>query len=67
LAAYRVVEDASQITSEAGPENSNAVGIAVLPRTQTAIIIGQKGQTWKDDGNQWQPFVDNVSTVAYPG
>jgi hypothetical protein len=67
LAAYRVVEDASQITSEAGPENSNAVGLAVLPRTQTAIIIGQMGHTWKDDGNQWQLFVDNVSTLAYPG
>jgi Lipoprotein LpqB beta-propeller domain/Sporulation and spore germination len=67
VAAYRVVEDASQISSEGGPENSNAVGLAVLPRTQTAIIIGRVGHTWKDDGNQWQPFVDNVSTLAYPG
>jgi Lipoprotein LpqB beta-propeller domain/Sporulation and spore germination len=67
VAAYRVVEDASQISSEGGPENSNAVGLAVLPRTQTAIIIGRLGHTWKDDGNQWQPFVDNVSTLAYPG
>jgi hypothetical protein len=66
LAAYRVVEDASQITAEGGPENANAVGLAVLPRTQTAIMIG-RGHTWRDDGNQWQPFIDNVSALAYPG
>ena len=66
LAAYRVVEDASQITAEGGPEDANAVGLAVLPRTQTAIMIG-RGHTWRDDGNQWQPFIDNVSALAYPG
>jgi hypothetical protein len=33
----------------------------------TAIIVGRNGQTWKDDGNQWLPFLDKISTIAYPG
>ena len=69
-APFRVAEDASQITPEGESDNWNAVELAVLPRTQTAIVVGRSGQagkTWKDDGNQWLPFVDNVSTIAYPG
>src|SRR4249919_1179155 len=66
-APFRVVEDASQITPKGESENWNAVELAVLPRTQAAIVVGQDGRTWKDDGNQWQPFVDKISTVAYPG
>jgi hypothetical protein len=69
-APFRVVEDASRITKEGEPEDWNAVELAVLPRTQTAIIVGTAngvGQTWKDNGNRWVPFVDQVSTIAYPG
>jgi hypothetical protein len=69
-APFRVAEDASQITPEGESDNWNAVELAVLPRTQTAIVVGRvgaAGKTWKDDGNQWLPFVDNVSTIAYPG
>ncbi len=69
-APFRVVEDASRITKEGEPENWNAVELAVLPRTQTAIIVGSAdgvGQTWKDSGSQWVPFVDKMSTIAYPG
>jgi Lipoprotein LpqB beta-propeller domain/Sporulation and spore germination len=66
-APFRVVEDASRITPEGEPENWEAVELAVLPRTQTAIIIGRKGHTWKDNGSQWLQFVDNVRTIAYPG
>ncbi|HKN43154.1 MAG TPA: LpqB family beta-propeller domain-containing protein [Propionibacteriaceae bacterium] len=66
-APFRVVEDASQITPKGESENWNAVELAVLPRTQAAIVVGQDGRTWKDDGNQWQPFIDKISTVAYPG
>jgi hypothetical protein len=67
VAPFRVVEDASRITPEGEPENWDAVGLAVLPRTQTAIIIGSKGHTWKDNGSQWLQFVDKVRTIAYPG
>jgi Lipoprotein LpqB beta-propeller domain/Sporulation and spore germination len=66
-APFRVVEDASQISKEGEPENWNAIELAVLPRTQSAIIVGSRGQTWKDNGSQWVPFVDKVSTIAYPG
>jgi hypothetical protein len=66
-APFRVVQDASRITKEGEPENWDAVEVTVLPRTQTAIIIGRGGQTWKDNGSQWVPFVGKVSTIAYPG
>ena len=67
-APFRVVEDASHITKEGEPENWNAIELAVLPRTQSAIIVGRGGQTWKDNGSQWVRFVDKaVSTIAYPG
>jgi hypothetical protein len=67
VAPFRVVEDASRITPDGEPENWVAVELAVLPRTETAIIIGAKGHTWKDNGSQWLPFVDHVRTIAYPG
>ncbi|HJY44929.1 MAG TPA: LpqB family beta-propeller domain-containing protein [Propionibacteriaceae bacterium] len=64
---YRVVEDASRITAEGEPQNWDAEELAVLPWTQTAIIIGRTGNTWKDDGSEWLPFLEDVSTIAYPG
>ncbi|HEY6811085.1 MAG TPA: LpqB family beta-propeller domain-containing protein [Propionibacteriaceae bacterium] len=66
-APFRVVQDASRITQQGNPESWNAVELAVSPRRQTAVIVGQKGHTWKDDGTKWSPFVDKVSTIAYPG
>jgi hypothetical protein len=70
LAPFRVVEDASRIAPEGESEDWNAAELAVLPRSQTAIIVGSAdgvGKTWKDNGNRWVPFVDDVSTIAYPG
>jgi Lipoprotein LpqB beta-propeller domain/Sporulation and spore germination len=67
-APFRVVEDASEITKEGEPENWDAVELAVQPGTQSAVIIGRDGKTWKDNGSEWETFVDKVvSTVAYPG
>jgi hypothetical protein len=63
---YRVVEDASRITAEGEPQNWDAEELAVLPRTQTAIIVGRTGQTWKDVGSEWLPFLKGISTIAYP-
>jgi hypothetical protein len=67
FAPVRVVQDASQITPQGEPENWNAVELAVSPRRPIAIIIGQNGHTWRDTGNQWLPFLNRVSAVAYPG
>jgi hypothetical protein len=67
---YRVVEDASRIAAEGEPQNWDAEELAVLPGTQTAIIVGRTGKTWKGDGGQWMPFleeVNKVDTLAYPG
>ena len=41
--------------------------LTVLARPQTAIVVGVGGRTWRDDGNQWVPFLDEVVTVAYAG
>jgi hypothetical protein len=67
LGPFRVSEDASRITSEGEPNNWNATELTTLVRTQTTIIIGRGGQTWKDDGSQWATFVNNLSTIAFPG
>ena len=67
---YRVVEDASRIAADGEPQNWDAEELAVLPGTQTAIIVGRTGKTWKGDGGQWMPFleeVNKVDTLAYPG
>ncbi len=67
---FRVAADASRIAAQGGPDNWDAVELAALPGTQSAIIVGRVGdtdQTWKYNGSQWLPFVDKVSTIAYPG
>ena len=67
---FRVAADASRIAAQGGPDNWDAVELAALPGTQSAIIVGRVGdtdQTWKYNGNQWLPFIDKVSTIAYPG
>jgi hypothetical protein len=69
FAPYRVVEDASRITAEGEPPTPDGVELAVLPQTQTAIIVGGSGDTWKDNGSQWLRFLDEkikIKTIAYP-
>jgi hypothetical protein len=69
FAPYRVVEDASRLTAEGESPNSDAVELAVLPRTQSAILVSRNGDTWKDDGSQWLRFLDEkikIKTIAYP-
>jgi hypothetical protein len=68
FAPFRVVEDASRISPEGQPENGSGRELTVLPRTQSAIIVGRDGRTWKDDGSQWRPFLNKtIGTIAYPG
>ncbi len=67
IVPYRISEDGSRVTSEGESENWGAKELAVLIRNQSAIVVGTGGQTWKDDGSNWVPYVDGVVTVAYPG
>lgn len=70
LGPVQVTEDAYGITAQNQANQWDAVELTVLLRsqtTQTAVILGRDGQTYRDDGNQWQPFLDKIKTVAYPG
>lgn len=64
---YAVSEDASTITDQGEALSWDPVEVAVLLRTQSAIVRSRGGQTWRDQGTTWVPFVDQVQAVAYPG
>lgn len=67
LAPYRVSEDAFRVSAEGEATNWDAVGIAVSLQTQSAIVIGRDGQTWRDGGTQWVQYLDQVRAIAFPG
>ena len=63
-----VTDDASRITAGGGePRDWDAREVTVLMQTQSAVVVGAGGQSWRDDGSQWLPFLDRVKTIAYPG
>ena len=64
---YAVSEDASTITDQGEALSWNPTQVAVLLRTQSAIILSRNGSTWRDQGTTWAPFVGGVEAVAYPG
>ncbi|SDU91472.1 Sporulation and spore germination [Microlunatus sagamiharensis] len=64
---YAVSEDASSVVGQGEALAWNPVEVAVLLRTQSAIVRSQNGQTWRDQGTTWVPFVKDVDAVAYPG
>jgi hypothetical protein len=64
---YSVSEDASTITDQGEALSWNPVEVAVLLRTQSAIVLSSNSQTWRDQGTTWAPFVQGVQAVAYPG
>ena len=64
---YAVSEDASTISDQGEALSWNPVQVAVLLRTQSAIIRSSNGGTWRDQGTTWAPFVGDVDAVAYPG
>jgi len=64
---YAVSEDASTISDQGEALAWDPVEVAVLLRTQSAIIRSKNGQTWRDTGTTWTPFVNEVQAVAYPG
>jgi len=67
LQPFRISQDASSITAEGESTNWEAIELAVLLGKQTVIGASRDGQTYRDQGSQWTPFLDKVSTVAYPG
>jgi hypothetical protein len=67
IAPFRVSEDASQISPEGEAANWDAVELSVLAGAQTAVIIGRTGQSWRYDGTSWLAFLNNCSTLAFPG
>jgi hypothetical protein len=64
---YRISQDASSITGGGVSTSRDAEELSVLLRTQTAIVVGKSGQSYRIDAGQLTPFVDKVSAVAYPG
>jgi hypothetical protein len=67
-ALFRVAQDASLVTQKGAAQDFDADELAVSPQTQSVIMVGRQSGTWKDDGTQWQPFLDHaISAIAYPG
>lgn len=64
---YAVSEDASTITDQGEALSWDPVDVAVLLRTQSAVVRSSNGQTWRDQGTTWAPFVRDIQAVAYPG
>ena len=67
LQPFRISQDASRIISEGESSNWDPVELTVLLGSQAAIVVGRNRQTYRDEGNQWAPYVEDVSTIAYPG
>jgi hypothetical protein len=65
---FRVAQDASLVTQKGEAQDFDAKELAVSPQTQSVIMVGSRGGTWKDDGTRWQPFLNHkISAIAYPG
>jgi hypothetical protein len=65
---FRVAQDASLVTQKGEAQDFDAAELAVSPQTQSVIMVGSRGRSWKDDGTRWQPFLDHtISAIAYPG
>jgi hypothetical protein len=64
---FRVSQDASSIIAEGEPTDWDAKELAVQVPKQTVIAVDRKGQTYRDGGSEWTPFLSKVSTIAYAG
>jgi hypothetical protein len=64
---FRMSQDASSIIAEGEATNWDAKELAVLLPKQTVIALDQNGQTYRDGGSEWTPFLSKVSTIAYAG
>ena len=50
-----VSDDAAQIETEPQTNDWDAVALAVLLRTGTAVVLAEDGRTVRDDGTRWEP------------
>ena len=67
MVPYQVSEDGSQIMAPTETNTWDAVELSVLLGAQTSVVVGRNGQTYKDDGAQWLPFLKGCTTMAFPG
>ncbi len=57
-----------EIASEGESDRWNAVELTIQQRTQSIIVRGRSGETWRDDGSDWLPLIcDKLDAIAYPG
>lgn len=64
---YSIRQDASAVVNEGEVLDWDPVEVAVLLRTQTAVIRSGDRQVWRDQGSTWLPLVGGVTGVAFPG
>ena len=64
---YEISDDALNITKEIAPVDWAAEEITVQLPTQTTVVRGGKGQTYRQENSQWVGFGDPVDAVAFPG
>jgi Lipoprotein LpqB beta-propeller domain/Sporulation and spore germination len=64
---FRVSQDTSRIIAEGESTDWDAKELAVQVPKQTVIAVDRNGQTYRDGGSEWTPFLSKVSTIAYAG
>jgi hypothetical protein len=64
---YQLSQDASIVAAPTESNDWDAVELSNLLGTDTAVVLDRSGQTYKDDGSRWLPFVEGCRTVAFPG
>ncbi len=63
----RISDDASRIIGEEDSDGKGAVEVSIQQRTQSVVIRGRLGETWRNDGSSWRPLISGVDAIAYPG
>jgi Lipoprotein LpqB beta-propeller domain/Sporulation and spore germination len=67
LTPYAISQDGYRIMGNPEPSKWDIDELTILLPAQSAVVVGRDGQSWRDDGRQWQPYLDRVQTAAAPG